>query len=140
MKRIFSVFVTMFLFFTCCIGTSLASSELEPYASLTLSSYSAEMISTGTGTADVDFSVNSSRVADKIGADVIRIYKLNGECVKTVYGSVKNGLVYENDTFHNTSYDVSLSSGSYYAKVTVFATLGSITDSKTITTSTVRVS
>ena len=140
MKRVFSFVIVTALLLTCCMGTVLAASPIEPYASLTISYYDADMVSGGKGTAYIDFSIGSSKLADELGVDVIRIYRSNGDCVKTVYRSVSNGLIYTDDSWHNDSYEISLSSGSYYAEVTVFATVGSITDSRTVTTSTVRIS
>ena len=140
MKRIFSVTLATALLLTCCMGTALAYSEIEPYASPTLSYYDADMVSGGNGTAYIDFAVSSSKLADELGVEVIRFYESNGDYVKTVYGSVSNGLIYQDDMWHNDSYKVSLPSGnSYYAEVTVFATVGSETDSRTVTTSTVRI-
>ena len=140
MKRILSTFIATVLLITCCIGTSLAASEVDTYASLTLSYYYAEMFNGGKGTASIDFYVSSNKFVDEIGVDSIKIYESDGDYVKTISGTISNGLIGLDSYEHGDFYDVSLSPGSYYAKVTVFATLGSVTDSRTITTSTVRVS
>ena len=138
MKRVVSVFISMAFLVTCCMGTALAYSEIEPYASLTLSYYAVDMVG-GNGTAYIDFSVGASKFADEVGVDSIRIYKSNGAYVRTVRGSASNGLIFFDSDWHSDRYAVSLSSGLYYAEVTVFATVGALTDSRTITTSTVRV-
>ena len=140
MKRIFSFVISLTLLLTCFVGTTLAVSPAEPYASLTISYYDADMVSGGKGTAYIDFSIGSSKFADELGVDVIKIYTSAGRHVKTVYGSIANGLICTDDSWHNDSYEVSLPAGSYYAKVTVFATAGSLTDSRTVTTSIVRIS
>lgn len=121
------------------MGTALAHSEIEPHASLTLSYYAVDMVG-GNGAAYIDFSVGASKFADEIGVDSIRLYKSNGSYVRTVRGSASNGLILVDSDWHSDRYGVPLSSGFYYAEVTVFATVGSITDSRTITTSTVWVS
>ena len=98
------------------------------------------MVSGGKGSAYINFSVNSIKLADELGVKVIKIYKSNGDYVKTVYGSVSNGMIYQDGMCHNDFYEVSLTSGvTYYAEVTVFATVGSTTDSRTVTTSTVKI-
>jgi len=139
LKRIFSFFVSAALLLTCFLGTAFAVSSAEPYASPIITYYDADMVCDGEGNARVDFSIASSRIADELGVEVIKVYKSNGDNVKTVNGSVQNGLIYEDDSWHSDSYNISLSSGSYYAKITLFATAGSISDSRTITTSTIKI-
>lgn len=142
MKRVLSLFATVALLITCNITAAFAASnpEIETYASLTLSYYYVEMFSDGKGTADIDFSVRSNKFTDEIGIDSIKIYESDGDYIKTIYGSRSNGLILTDSDWHSDSYEISLPAGSYYAKVTVFATIGSITDSRTVTTSTVRIS
>lgn len=140
MKRVLSVFISTVLLFVCCIGTTSAASKIEPYASLTISYSFAEIYNNGNGTIDVDCSVRSNKMADEIGVESIEIFRLDGSRVKIVYGSTANGLINHNSSTYGKSYVVSLSPGSYYAKVTVFASVGSITDSKTITTSALKIS
>lgn len=140
MKRMISVCLMTAFLLTCCMGVASASSKVELYASSTLSYYEVNMVSGGKGSAYINFSVNSIKLADELGVKVIKIYKSNGDYVKTVYGSVSNGMIYQDGMCHNDFYEVSLTSGvTYYAEVTVFATVGSTTDSRTVTTSTVKI-
>ena len=119
MKRIFSSFVLLSMIVSC-IGVASATDMQQPRASLTLSRYSA-VISAGDGSGEsIDF------------------YTKDGNHVKSVTGSTRNGLVCNDSIFCAGDYKCSLPSGeSYYAEVTVFAEVGSDYDSRTVTTSTV---
>ena len=78
-------------------------------------------------------------MASFIGVESIKIYKADGSYVTTITGTTSNGLVESNSDICKSFYDYKLTSGvSYYAKVKVFATVGSEYDSRTITTSTVK--
>ena len=127
------------LFITCCCGTALAANEIEPYASPTLSYYDVELLAGDSrGMLWVDFDVRSGRLADEVGIEEIKIYRSNGTYVTTITGTTSNGLVETDYNMHMGTYEYKGTSGiSYYAEVTVFATIGSTSDSRTITTSTV---
>lgn len=108
MKRMISVCLMTAFLLTCCMGVASASSKVELYASSTLSYYEVNMVSGGKGSAYINFSVNSIKLADELGVKVIKIYKSNGDYVKTVYGSVSNGMIYQDGMCHNDFYEVSL--------------------------------
>ena len=138
MKRVFSVILAVMLFVTCCGGTALAANEIEPYASPTLAYYDVELlVGDSRGMLWIDFDVTASKLADSVGIKEIKIYKSNVTYVTTITGTTSNGLVLNNNNLHVGTYEYKGISGtSYYAEVTVFATVGSITDSRTVTTST----
>lgn len=138
MKRIFSVILAVMIFVTCCGGTALAANDIEPYASLTLSYYDVGLTpGDSKGVLWVDFDVRSGKLADEIGVEEIKIYKSNGTLVTTIKGSTSNGLIGTDYSMHKDSYKYKGTSGtSYYAEVTIFATVGSDSDSRTVTTST----
>lgn len=138
MKRVFSVVLAVMLFVTCCGGTVLAANEIEPYASPTLSYYDVTLFpGDDSGILWIDFDVRSGRLADKVGVEKIKIYKSNGTYVTTITGTTSNGLVRNDNNLHAGTYEYKGTSGtSYYAEVTVFATIGSTSDSRTVTTST----
>lgn len=138
MKRVFSIILAVMLFVTCCGGTALAANEIEPYASPTLAYYDVVLlVGDSRGMLWIDFDVTASKPADSVGIKEIKIYKSNGTYVTTITGTTSNGLVWNNASTHMGTYEYKGTSGtSYYAEVTVFATIGSITDSRTITTST----
>ena len=141
MRRIFTVVLALGVLFTCCCGTAYASADFDTRASYTLSGYSAELYSgSNKGEVYINYDVESSKLADSVGVKSITFYKSNGDYVTTVYGSVGNGLIGTKTCLHDGDYYYSLTSGvSYYAKVTIFATVGNLSDSRTITTSTVKV-
>lgn len=141
MKRIFAVLLTLGVLFTCCYGTAFAMDYYDARASYTLSGYSAELYSDShKGEVYINYNVHASKLADSVGVESITFYKANGAYVNTVYGSVSNGLVGTKTSMHGGDYYPSLTSGvSYYAEVTVYATVGDLYDSRTITTSTVKV-
>ena len=138
MKRVFSIILAVMLFVTCCGGTALGTNEIEPHASLTISYYDVDLVvGDSSGSLYIDFSVKSGKLADSIGVEKIDIYKSNGTYVTTVTGTESNGLIRANSSRNIGTYKYKGTSGtSYYAEVTVFATVGSITDSRTVTTST----
>ena len=138
MKRFFSMILAIMLFTTCCSSTVLAANDIEPYASLTLSYYYVELSAGDSrGTLYIDFNVTSNKLADSIGVEEIKVYKSNGTLVSTIAGTTSNGLIRNNYNIHNSAYKYKGTSGtSYYAEVTIFATVGSDSDSRTITTST----
>lgn len=113
---------------------------IDVKSSIFLSSYEAKLLQ-GKSSCEIDIQYNaqSSRKADLIGVSSIQIYKSNGEYVTTITGTTKNGLISVDSNFCDGTYTKALTSGvSYYAKVTVFAEIGSSRDSRTITTNTVK--
>ena len=140
MKRISSSILALAMVFTCCCGVASAAENSETRASLTLSFYNAELVAGDSkGVISVDYDVQSSKMASFIGVKSIKIYKADGSYVTTITGTTSNGLVESNSDICKSFYDYKLTSGvSYYAKVKVFATVGSEYDSRTITTSTVK--
>lgn len=139
MKRTFTFALALTMVLTCFCGAALAAT-LSPRASLTLSSYEV-MLKAGSksGEIRINYDVTASKLADSLGVSSIEIYKSNGSYVTTITGSTSNGLICNNDVSHMGVYSYIGTSGvSYYAKVTVFATVGSVSDSRTVTTSTVK--
>lgn len=140
MKRIFAVFLALGVLFTCCCGTAFAVNDYDTRASYTLSGYSAELLAgSRKGEVFINYDVQGSKIADSIGVKSIVFYKSNGEYVTTVYGSESNGLIESNSGICVGDYYYYLTSGVYYyAVVTIFADAGNYSDSRTITTSTVK--
>ncbi len=139
MKRTFTFALALTMVLTCCSGAALAAT-FSPQASLTLSSYEV-MIKAGSksGEIRINYDVTASKLADSLGVSSIEIYKSNGSYVTTITGTTSNGLVRNDSGSHMGVYSYIGTSGvSYYAKVTIFATVGSVSDSRTITTSTVK--
>lgn len=135
-KRFLSLGLILTLILTLCGGMALAA---EPRASLTLSHYPVG-VSKGEdeGEIDISYDVMASQKADEVGVSSIKIYKSDGTYVTTITGTVANGLIRTNAGSHRSTYTYEGTSGvTYYAEVTVFATVGSDSDSRTVTTPTV---
>ena len=134
MNRFLRIIVTFAVVLAFC-GTAYAV-EAGLYASLTLREYSAKLVKgNSAGDIKISYTVKSSKMADSIGVSSIVIYTSSGDYVKTITGSSDNGLIREDSPMHASSYPCSLTSGnSYYAEVTVFATVGKISDDRVVTT------
>lgn len=140
MKRIATLTLALVMALTCCLGTAFATDTTDTRASLTLSDYQVE-IRSGTNSREVriSYDVSASKIADTVGVSSVVIYKSNGSYVTTIAGSTGNGLIRKSDSDHAGVYSYYGTSGvSYYAEVTVFATIGSVSDSRTVTTATVK--
>jgi hypothetical protein len=139
MKRTFTFVLALTMVLTCCSGAALAAT-FSPQASLTLSYYEVVLLAgSKSGEIRINYDVGASKLADSLGVSSIEIYKSNGSYVTTITGTTSNGLVRNNSSSHMGVYSYIGTSGvSYYAKVTVFATVGSVSDSRTVTTSTVK--
>lgn len=128
------------LFAINCSGYALATSSDMLRASPTLNSYSAILkAGTTSGTVRISYDVIANKTASSVGISSIVIYKSNGDYVDTITGTERNGLIATKSVSHSSSYSYSGTSGtSYYAEVTVFATIDGVTDSRTVTTNTVK--
>lgn len=140
MKRTIFIFVTLVALLFC--NSSAFASNLQPYASLTLSRYFAEATSgENRGEIIIGFEVKSSKSSASLGVENIDFYTRDGAYVTSVSGTTGNGLVRSDSNIHTSNFSYDLPSGNfYYAEVTVFARVGSEYDSRTVTTSTVWVS
>lgn len=138
MKRICASFLAMVMLFST-YGYASAEDATLPRASLTLSRYFVEAFA-GSGEIIISYDVKSSKIADSVGVESIDFFTADGDYVTSVSGSTKNGLIRTNNDNNFGDFEYDLPSGkSYYAEVTVFAEVGSDYDSRTVTTSTVRV-
>lgn len=135
-KRILSLGLIMIMALTFCGGMALAA---EPRASSTLTYYPVG-VSKGEdeGEVDISYDVMANKKADEVGVSLIKIYKSDGTYVTTITGTVANGLLRTNAFSHRSTYTYKGTSGvTYYAEVTVYAKIGSDSDSRTVTTPTV---
>lgn len=136
-KRFLPLFLVVMLALSLCCVTALA---VESYASITLGGMTVTAASgSKQGEIKISYDVKASGIADKVGISSIKIYKSNGAYVTTISGSTENGLIRTNAIRHKSSYIYNGTSGtSYYAVVTVFADIGSDSDSIEVTTSTAK--
>lgn len=137
MKKFFACFLAVALLLTCC-GTAFAA-DVDPFASSTITGYSAALSPGNSGQIKLIYSVGASATATSIGVSSIKIYKSNGTQVKTITGTKSNGLLTSGTNKKTGTYTYSGVSGTtYYAVVTLTATVNGVTDSKPVTTNTAK--
>ena len=140
MKKIRTMSIALFLTLVLGIlsGTVAYASTLR--ASPTLNAYST-IITKGSsaGKIVITYDVAANTIAESLGVSYMKIYTSDGSYVTTIYATSLNGFTTSGTMSHRNSYTYTGTSGtSYYAEVTVFATIGGVTDSRTITTNTVK--
>lgn len=140
MKRFLSLILAFTLVLSGCFGAALAAGGADPRASLTITSY---MVAAKAGSTSreilIGYDVKATNVADSLGVSSIEIYKSDGTKVTTITGTTSNGLIRSDSSIKKGTYTYTGTSGvSYYAKVTVFATIGSNSDSRVVTTDVVK--
>ena len=113
---------------------------VEARASKTLAHYNVLVLEgDDSGEIDITYDVQASKIVDKAGVSSIKVYKSNGSYVTTITGTTRNGLIGTDTNRHRSTYTYQGVSGeSYYFVLTIFATIGSDSDSRTVTTNTVK--
>lgn len=108
----------------------------SPDASSYISSYSVSIINGGSGKLKVDFYVTATGVMQKIGATSIAVYKCNGTYVGTIWytNPGRSGMMGSNDYYHSDLETYTVTPGSYYVVVTLYAKNSSGFDSIPVTT------
>lgn len=149
MKRIFSALLAALTVFSTATSMPALANAAEPtnvasvasvYSSDYLSSYNSFASKAGPGKMDITYEVYGTTISNVIGVSKIEIYEISGTKVKTVYGSLSNGLQDSNISMHADTYRYEGTPGTtYYAKVTVFASRSTGSDSRTIITNSVTV-
>lgn len=135
MRRITISIFALIMLISSSFGSVATAQEVTPMASETLDKYTVGLTATRSKEITVNYSVTASQRADSVGVSSIKIYKSGGTLVTTITGTTGNGLIATSTRNHAGSYSYIGTSGvSYYAEVTVFATIGSVTDSRTVTT------
>ena len=140
MKRIMSLALAAALALTCCFGSAFANEDIIPLSSPTIMGQGVTMLpGNEPGELRITYDINAKRSADEVGVLSIEIYRSTGAYVETIYGTTANGLIRTSALLHSGTYSYkNAESGEfYYAVVTLYATIGSLTDSETITTATV---
>lgn len=136
--RMVSIALVLVLALGTLSKTAVYASTLR--ASPTLNAYSV-IITKGssTGKIVITYDVAANTIADSVGVSSMKIYKSDGSYVTTIYATSLNGFTTSGSGSHRNSYTYTGTSGtSYYAEVTVFATIKGVTDSRTVTTNTVK--
>lgn len=137
-RRIISFAVVLVLVVTM-LGSAIASASVLR-SSPTLSSYGAVLTKgSSAGKIVITYEVSANNIAESLGVSYMKIYKSDGGYVTTIYATNLNGFKASGTMSHRNSYTYTGTSGTYYyAEVTVFATIDGVTDSRTITTNTVK--
>jgi len=146
MKRFFITLLAALTLF-CSTAPMTQAHAAEPtgiasvYSSDYLSSYNGFALKgSSSGELDISYEVIAPIRASKIGVKKIEVYKESGSKVATIYGSTANGLQSSSISMHAGTYTYCGTAGTtYYAKVTVFASDSSGSDSRVIITNSVTV-
>lgn len=138
LKRVITFIVVLAISVTC-VGPAYAAREPESdgtQASPTLNKY-AVWLDPGTkrGELKISFEVTATGKASSLGVSYIKIYIEGSSVPVTIYGSTANGLKSSGSVYAYTySYTGASSGAKYYADVAVYAQIGNIVDSRTLTT------
>ncbi len=135
-RRVLSILLAIALMLT----TALPGLAVEPRASEYIDTYMAVLNSgTESGVMRLSYCVMSAKSdITRIGVYKYILYKSDGSYVRTVYGTVANGLLRTSGMSVNTSVSISGTSGeSYYAVVTLIVGDANGSDTRTVTTATV---
>lgn len=136
MKRFAAIILALALTLSCTLGVAVAATKdpVSPRASLTIAATSVgSYTGDNKGEVDFDYSINPTRAADQLGVSSIVIHKPDGSTV-TITGTKENGLIGSGNIHAGTYTYKGVAGQSYYAEITLFATIGSNTDSRTRTT------
>lgn len=138
MKNFFACFFAVALLLTCC-GNAFAA-DADPLSSSVLTQYVASLSPGNRGQIKITYNVRSSATATSIGVSTIKIYNANGNYLATIKGTTSNGLMTTNAKQKSGTYTYTgaASGVSYYAVVTCTATVSGVTDTKSVTTNTVK--
>lgn len=141
MKRLVSATLAILFALSCCFGAVSAEGGIMPLASPTIMGQGANMRpGKVSGELRISYNINATSAADEVGVSMIELYKSDGSYVDTIYGTTSNGLV-RTSAWKNMgtySYTNAESGEFYFAIVTLYATIGSLSDSETVTTATVK--
>lgn len=140
MKRVISAILAFFLMWSLSPEAARAEDGIVPMASTTIVMRSASMDpGAKPGQLYINDDITAKNIASAVGVSSIVIYKSDGTYVTTIVGSEYNGLISSGIKHMGTyTYSSAISGQYYYAVVTVFATIGDVTDSIAITTATVK--
>ena len=137
--------ISKLLIFSCLCAFLIpyvSATEIQPYASDYFLTYSVSASSPSSKELKIRYDITPAGLMDQLGVSKIRVYKSNGSLVRTITGTTSNGLLHKNtgnrviDTYSVNN----LTSGqSYYAEVDIYAKDSGGSDSRTLTTYTVKI-
>lgn len=108
----------------------------SPDASSHISSCNAGVYNGGSGKLKVQFTIYATGTMTKLGATTIRIYKSNGTFVTSIHytDSGRSLMMGNNNAYYTDTETITVSPGTYYAKVYFYAKNSSGYDEVTYTT------
>lgn len=146
-KKIFALLLVLGAIFSSpALATSVPTidndKEIIMRASYYLSSYAASCTKSG-NTVSVNYNVTATGIMDYVGAIAVYIYESsngsNFSCVRTLYSANEPYMIKQNSGFHATSVTYNGISGRYYyAVVSFYAEKAGGSDTRSYTTSTIR--
>ncbi len=140
MKRILALVLAVLMSFSCCAGM-VAAAETIPDStqeSPTISARAATLrAGDKRGELRINYAVTATGYAESIGLNKIEMYDIAGNYVTTIRGSRSEGTVGTGRVNAGDVYFYGTPGEYYYAAVTVFATIGSVSDNKTMYTESV---
>ena len=138
-KRLITCVLAVVLLFSC-IPLASANSMAETRASEYLHGHTTYLTpGSSSGEVRLEYVVLATRVMNYVGVSKIVVYKSDGSYVTTITGTVSNGLLGTSDAHHPGNYIYHGTPGtSYYFAVTVYAGDSTGSDSRTVTTNTVK--
>lgn len=139
-NKLFTIALSLVIAFSVCSEVAMAGTSDALRSSPTLFRYSAIAAQgSSSGKVVITYDVTANTEADSLGVSQMKIYKSDGGFVTTIYPTSLNNFKASNTVRHRSSYTYTGISGTYYyAEVTVFATIDGVTDSRTVTTNTVK--
>lgn len=134
-----SRFIALILVFSALLSIGAITAYIppdSPDASAYISSYSVSIINGGSGKLKVDFHVTGTGTMTKIGATCIKIYTCSGSHVATIWytDSGRSAMLGSNKIYHSDVETYTVTPGSYYVVVTVYAKNSSGFDAIAVTT------
>lgn len=133
LKRTTTLLLALCLLFSCW-GME---ADAAVYSSNYFSSYGSYVHDVGGGKITFSATLTAVHQMERLGVTRILIYKADGTYVKTVYGSISNGLLRDNDGFFGAEYTYQGVAGtSYYGVVYFTCRDANGSDSRHVTTNT----
>ena len=134
------VCVLAFMLLFSCVQFASANSVADTQASHYLHGYTTYLFpGSSSGDIRLEYIISANSVMQSVGVSKIVVYKPDGSYVTTITGTVSNGLLGTSDAHHSGNYIYHGTPGtSYYFAVTVYAGDSTGSDSRTVTTNTVK--
>ena len=108
LKRTITLLLAVCLLVSCC---GVEAGAVEPRSSNYFAAYGAHVTVIGDGKITITGEVDAVHTMTRLGVTRILFYKSDGTYIKTVYGSISNGLLRDNSPFFAADYTFQGNSG-----------------------------